>query len=95
MTRLPRFQVLLRLDESTFAPVREHFQTRRRKAIRADHPSAWLHENEGWRCFYTDKGMMSARGTSKLVADISSKSRNGLLAETTEFADYVALLSVV
>ena len=56
VTGLPGFQVLLRVDESTFEPVREYFQTRGGKPMGEDHPIAWLHENEGGRFFYTELG---------------------------------------
>lgn len=56
VTDLPGFKVLLRVDESTFEPVREYFQTRGGKAMGSDHPIAWLHENEGGRFFYTELG---------------------------------------
>lgn len=56
VTGLPGFQVLLRVDESTFEPVREYFQERGGKAMGEDHPIAWLHENGGGRFFYTELG---------------------------------------
>lgn len=56
VTDLPGFQVLLRVDESTFQPVREYFRTRGGKAMGADHPIAWLHTNGGGRFFYTELG---------------------------------------
>ena len=56
VTKLPGFKVLLRVDESTFEPVREYFKTRGGKAMGKDHPIAWLHENEGGRFFYTELG---------------------------------------
>lgn len=56
VTGLPGFKVLLRVDESTYEPVREYFQTRGGKAMGKDHPIAWLHENDGGRFFYTELG---------------------------------------
>lgn len=56
VTNLPGFKVLLRVDESTFEPVRDYFKTRGGKAMGKDHPIAWLHENEGGRFFYTELG---------------------------------------
>ena len=56
VTNLPGFKVLLRVDESTFEPVRDYFKTRGGKAMGKDHPVAWLHENDGGRFFYTEFG---------------------------------------
>lgn len=56
VTNLPGFRVLLRVDESTFEPVRNYFKTRGGKAMGKDHPIAWLHENDGGRFFYTELG---------------------------------------
>lgn len=56
VTGLPGFKVLLRVDESTFEPVRDYFKTRGGKAMGKDHPIAWVHENEGGRFFYTELG---------------------------------------
>ncbi len=56
VTGLPGFKVLLRVDESTYEPVRDYFKTRGGKAMGADHPIAWLHENGGGRFFYTELG---------------------------------------
>lgn len=56
VTGQPGVQVLLRVDESTFEPVREYFQTRGGKPMGDDHPIAWINTlNEG-RFFYTDLG---------------------------------------
>ena len=55
-TGLPGFQVLLRVDESSYEPVRDYFKTRGGKAMGKDHPIAWLHENDGGRFFYTEFG---------------------------------------
>lgn len=56
VTGLPGFRVILRVDESTFEPVREYFQSRGGKAMGKDHPIAWLHSNGGGRFFYTELG---------------------------------------
>ena len=56
VSRLPGFKVLLRVDESTYEPVREYFQQRGGKAMGKDHPIAWLHSNDGGRFFYTELG---------------------------------------
>ena len=56
VTGLPGFKVLLRVDESTYEPVRDYFKQRGGKAMGADHPIAWLHQNDGGRFFYTELG---------------------------------------
>lgn len=56
VTGLPGFRVLLRVNESTFEPVRDYFKTRGGKAMGKDHPIAWLHENDGGKFFYTELG---------------------------------------
>lgn len=57
VTGLPGFTVLMRVDESTFQPVRAYFQTRGGKPMGKDHPIAWTHEPEtGGRFFYTEFG---------------------------------------
>jgi type 1 glutamine amidotransferase len=56
VTGLPGVQVLLRVDESTYDPVREYFKTRSGKAMGKDHPIAWLREHDGGRFFYTELG---------------------------------------
>jgi hypothetical protein len=52
----PGFRVLMRLDESTFEPVRPYFRERGGKPMGKDHPAAWTHEAEGGRFFYTELG---------------------------------------
>lgn len=54
----PGFQVLMRLDESTYEPVRPYFKERGGKPMGKDHPSAWIHEAgaDGGRFFYTELG---------------------------------------
>jgi hypothetical protein len=57
VTGLPGFNVLLRVDESTYTPVREYFKTRGGKPMGADHPIAWTNEPpSGGRFFYTEFG---------------------------------------
>lgn len=57
VTGLPGFQVLLRVDESTYEPVRDYFKTRNGRPMGADHPIAWTHEPQtGGRFFYTEFG---------------------------------------
>ena len=56
VTGLEGFQVLLRVDESSYDPVRDFFKTRGGKAMGKDHPVAWLHTNDGGRFFYTELG---------------------------------------
>ncbi len=57
VTGLPGFKVLLRVDETTYEPVREYFKTRDGKPMGADHPIAWTHEpTAGGRFFYTEFG---------------------------------------
>ena len=57
ITGLPGFKVLMRVDETTYEPVRDYFKTRGGKPMGADHPIAWTHEPEtGGRFFYTEFG---------------------------------------
>ena len=49
VTGQPNVNVLLRLDESTFDPVRAKFREMNVKPISADHPAAWIRETEGGR----------------------------------------------
>ena len=57
VTGLPGFEVLLRVDESTYDPVREYFKTRGGKGMGADHPIAWTNTpSTGGRFFYTEFG---------------------------------------
>ncbi|HEV7406179.1 MAG TPA: ThuA domain-containing protein [Chthoniobacteraceae bacterium] len=57
VTGLPSFSVLLRVDESTYEPVRDYFKTRGGKPMGPDHPIAWTHEPKtGGRFFYTEFG---------------------------------------
>ena len=57
VTGLPGFKVLMRVDETTYEPVRDYFKTRGGKPMGKDHPIAWTHEPEtGGRFFYTEFG---------------------------------------
>ncbi len=56
VTGLEGFQVLLRVDEASYEPVRKLFRERGGKAMGQDHPIAWLHTNGGGRFFYTELG---------------------------------------
>ena len=56
VTGKPGFQVLLRVDEATFEPVREYFKSRGGKPMGKDHPVAWTNTLNGGRFFYTDFG---------------------------------------
>ena len=55
VTGQPGFNVLMRVDETTYTPVRDYFKTRNGKPMGADHPIAWTHEpaTDG-RFFYTE-----------------------------------------
>jgi type 1 glutamine amidotransferase len=56
VTGLPGVKVLLRIDESTYEPVRPYFKERGGKAMGKDHPTAWIREGDGGRFFYTELG---------------------------------------
>jgi type 1 glutamine amidotransferase len=56
VTGQPNVNVLLRLDETTFDPVRAKFREMNVKPMGADHPAAWTRETEGGRFFYTAIG---------------------------------------
>lgn len=56
VTGLPGVQVLLRVDESTYEPVRDYFKTRDGKPMGKDHPIAWTRIWDGGRFFYTELG---------------------------------------
>ena len=56
VTGLPGVQVLLRVDESTYEPVRGYFKTRGGKPMGLDHPIAWTRVWNGGRFFYTELG---------------------------------------
>jgi type 1 glutamine amidotransferase len=56
VTDQPGIQVLLRVDESTYEPVRDYFKTRGGKAMGKDHPIAWINTLNDGRFFYTELG---------------------------------------
>jgi len=56
VTGLPGVKVLLRVDESSYEPVRDYFKTRGGKPMGKDHPMAWVREHGGGRFFYTELG---------------------------------------
>ena len=56
VTGLPGVQVLLRVDETSYTPVRPYFVQRNGKPMGADHPIAWTREWQGGRFFYTELG---------------------------------------
>jgi type 1 glutamine amidotransferase len=56
VTSLPGVKVLLRVDESSYEPVRDYFKTRGGKPMGKDHPVAWTREHGGGRFFYTELG---------------------------------------
>ncbi len=56
VTGLPGVKVLLRVDESSYEPVREFFQKLGGKPMGKDHPIAWTTEKHGGRFFYTELG---------------------------------------
>jgi cytochrome c len=53
---LPGVKVLMRLDESTYEPVRPKFETLGGKPMGGDHPAAWCRDFEGGRFFYSALG---------------------------------------
>lgn len=56
VTGLPGFQVLLRVDEASYEPVRDYFRERGGMAMGNDHPIAWTNTLNGGRFFYTELG---------------------------------------
>ncbi len=56
ITGKPGFQVLLRVDETSYIPVRNYFKQRNGKAMGADHPIAWTNTLNDGRFFYTELG---------------------------------------
>lgn len=56
VTGLPGVQVLLRIDEKSYDPVRDYFKTRGGKPMGEDHPVIWTREHKGGRFFYTELG---------------------------------------
>ena len=56
VTGLPGVKVLLRIDETSYDPVRDYFKTRGGKPMGKDHPVSWIREFEGGLFFYTELG---------------------------------------
>lgn len=56
VTGMPGIQVLLRIDESTYEPVRDLFKEIGGKPMGKDHPIAWINTSQGGRFFYTQLG---------------------------------------
>lgn len=56
VTGLEGVQVLLRVDESTYEPVRDYFLEQGAQPMGEDHPVAWVREYDGGRFFYTELG---------------------------------------
>lgn len=56
VTGLEGVQVLLRVDESSYDPVRDYFKERGGKAMGKDHPVAWTRVYGGGKFFYTELG---------------------------------------
>ena len=54
VTGKPGFQVLLRVDESTYEPMRSYFQSRGGTPMGKDHPIAWTNTLNDGRFFYTE-----------------------------------------
>jgi len=56
VTGQPGIQVLLRVDESTYEPVRDFFKELGGKPMGEDHPIAWINTSGSGRFFYTQLG---------------------------------------
>ena len=56
VTGLSGVKVLLRIDESTYEPVRDAFKKSGGKPMGKDHPVCWIREFEDGRFFYTELG---------------------------------------
>lgn len=56
VTGQPGIQVLLRVDESSYEPVRDYFKTRGGIAMGNDHPISWINTKDDGRFFYTELG---------------------------------------
>ena len=82
VTGLPGVQVLLRVDESTYEPVRDYFKERGGKAMGKDHPIAWTNTLNGGRFFYTELGhdvrsLDTRFGRKHIIEAIRWAARNG------------------
>ena len=56
VTGLPGVEVLLRLDEKSYEPVRKYFQDRDKKPMGDDHPICWRRKVEKGRYLFTGLG---------------------------------------
>lgn len=56
VTGLEGVQVLLRVDESTYKPVRDYFLEQGATPMGDDHPVSWVRQYDGGRFFYTELG---------------------------------------
>ena len=56
VTGLEGVQILLRVDEKSYDPVRDYFKQKGGKPMGEDHPIAWIREIQGGRFFYTELG---------------------------------------
>lgn len=56
VTGQPGVNVLLRVDEKSYEPVRDYFMKRDGKAMGDDHPIAWTNTLNDGRFFYTELG---------------------------------------
>jgi uncharacterized protein len=56
VSELSGVQVLLRVDEKSYDPVRPYFKTKGGKAMGEDHPVSWTRIYKGGRFFYTAIG---------------------------------------
>lgn len=56
VTGLEGVEVLMRVDESTYEPVRDYFKTRGGEPMGDDHPAVWTREYDGGRFFYSVLG---------------------------------------
>jgi uncharacterized protein len=82
VTGLPGVTVLLRVDESTYDPVRQYFKERGGKPMGKDHPIAWLREHGGGRFFYTELGhdlrsLNTPFGKQHIIEGVRWATRNG------------------
>ncbi len=56
VTGMEGVQVLLRVDESTYEPVRDYFLKQGAQPMGDDHPVSWVRKYDGGRFFYTELG---------------------------------------
>lgn len=89
VTGLPGFQVLLRVDESTYDPVRDYFKERGGKGMGKDHPIAWTNTLNNGRFFYTELGhdvrsLETKFGRKHIIEAIHWAARKGEPADKQE-----------